>query len=450
MSEIDFPHQFTPRPYQREVMEKVCEGRTKRAVCVWHRRAGKDKTFTNILATMMADRRGSYFYYFPTAQLGRQILWEGMDREGMPFLDHFPRDFIRNPNKQQMSFETVTGSMFRIRGTDDLNVVGTNPIGVVFSETSLQNPMAWEYTRPILAENGGWAIFNGTPRGKNWFYDLYLHARKDPDWWAQLLTVDDTGAIDQKTLDSERRSMPHEIFQQEFYCSWTAGMFGAIYARDVERAREDERIQPFKVSGHPVHTTWDLGSNANTAVVYWQCVGADRRVIDCDFGLRLTTEERVAHMLAKGYSYGYHFLPHDGAAERPNGTSFAEELRAAGLTNVETLDNPGKGAEQARIDYMRSLFPNVWFREDCEGVRTLIDALTHYRYKEGPEDRTWASNVIHHGWESHPSDAFGLLGEAEASGRLPSTSTQIVRPPKIVQGHGDGFRPRKNKIRVIR
>lgn len=447
---LDLPWKFEPRDYQVPVMDAVVNQGVKRAVCVWHRRAGKDKTFTNILTCQMAQRRGSYFYYFPTAQLGRQILWEGMDREGMPFLDHFPPDFICNPNKQQMSFETVTGSMFRIRGTDDLNVVGTNPVGVVFSETSLQNPMAWEFTRPILAENGGWAIFNGTPRGKNWFYKLYHMAKEDPDWFCELLTVDETKAIDQKTLDAEQRSMAREIFLQEYFCSWTAGMFGAIYADLVEQCREEGRIREFNATKHPVHTTWDLGSNQNTAVVYWQIVGQDYKVIDCDFGLRYNTEERVGHMLAKGWDYGYHFLPHDGGAERPNGTSFADELRGAGLRNVEVLDNPGPGAEQARINYMRALFPNIWFRA-CEGSETLVDALTHYRYKEGTEDRTWATSVISHGWESHPSDAFGLIGEAQAVGKIPNQAPTRVRPLRVLSGHGDAWGGgRSKKPKVIR
>ncbi len=145
-------------------------------------------------------------------------------------------------------------------------------------------------------------------------------------------------------------------------------------------------------------------------------MGQDCKVIDCDFGKRLNTEEWVAMMLNKGYTYGHHFLPHDGGAERPNGTSFQIELRDAGLQSVEGLDNPGKGAEQARINRMRALFPNIWFRE-CEGV--LVDALIHYRYKEGTDDWTWMTSIINHGWESHPSDAFCLLGEAGQTERLP-------------------------------
>ena len=80
-------------------------------------------------------------------------------------------------------------------GTDQIINVGINPVGCVFSEFSLQDPKTWAFTRPILRENGGWAIFNFTPRGKNHAYELYLMAKNNPDWFCQKLTIDDTKVL---------------------------------------------------------------------------------------------------------------------------------------------------------------------------------------------------------------------------------------------------------------
>lgn len=63
---------------------------------------------------------------------------------------------------------------------------------MVFSEYAFQNPTAWEVMRPILAENGGWAIFNSTPNGKNHFYELYNMGCANENWYTQKLGVDDT------------------------------------------------------------------------------------------------------------------------------------------------------------------------------------------------------------------------------------------------------------------
>jgi hypothetical protein len=137
----------------------------KRAVAVWHRRAGKDKTLINLIVKKAFERVGAYYYYFPTQAQGRKILWNGIDKEGMPFLDHVPQEIIAQKKDQEMMIRLVNGSIIQLIGTDRAEVVGPNPVGCVFSEYSLQDPRAWDFVRPILAENEGWAVFNYTPRG---------------------------------------------------------------------------------------------------------------------------------------------------------------------------------------------------------------------------------------------------------------------------------------------
>ena len=84
--------------------------------------------------------------------------------------------------------------------------MGSNPVGVVFSEYSVtpKAATAWDYIRPILAENGGWALFIYTPRGHNHGYALYNQA-KAAGWFTELLTGDDTKAIPAGGEGGERR-----------------------------------------------------------------------------------------------------------------------------------------------------------------------------------------------------------------------------------------------------
>jgi len=81
--------------------------------------------------------------------------------------------------------------------------MGTNPTGCIFSEYSLQNPNAWQFLRPILDVNKGWAIFVFTPRGQNHAKELFDNA-KDPKnkdiWFTQLLTVDDTSILTKQEI----------------------------------------------------------------------------------------------------------------------------------------------------------------------------------------------------------------------------------------------------------
>jgi hypothetical protein len=173
-----------------------------------------------------------------------------------------------------------------------------------------------------------------------------------------------------------------------------------------------------------VHTTWDLGSPANTVTCYWQKVDLTYRLIDCDFGLEMTTAERVSHMIDKGYNYGQHFLPHDGKTRGTDNMSFASKLREAGLNNIEVMDNAGQGAEAKRIRSMHDLFPQIYFNETALNHENgMFDALMDYHYKEQRIDGRITSKVDH-GFASHFCDAFGYFSEALASGRMMDNLTK--------------------------
>jgi phage terminase large subunit len=149
--EITIPFNFEPRSYQVPLLSAIDSG-VKRAVSIWHRRSGKDKTLINLVAKKMFERVGTYYYFFPTYSQGKKILWDGMDRMGMKFTDHIPSAVRKRTNDQEMKIEIVNGSMFQVIGTDNIDsIVGTNPIGCIFSEYSLQNPKAWDFVRPILS-----------------------------------------------------------------------------------------------------------------------------------------------------------------------------------------------------------------------------------------------------------------------------------------------------------
>ena len=222
--EIKLPHEYTPREYQLPLWEAFDSG-YNRLLQLWHRRSGKDKTDLNLVAREMQENIGTYYYFFPTYSQGKKALWEGIGRDGFKYIDHFPKELLDGkPNESEMKIRYKSGSLFQIIGTDDVDkIMGTNPRGCVFSEYSLQHPKAWEYIRPILRENKGWAMFNYTPRGKNHGYDLYQMAKNNPKWFVSKLTINDTDVLTEEDMQEERDAgMSEEMIQQEFYCSFTA------------------------------------------------------------------------------------------------------------------------------------------------------------------------------------------------------------------------------------
>jgi hypothetical protein len=172
----------------------------------------------------MATKVGNYYYFLPTYSQAKKVIWEGKTKDGIPFLSFFPPQLIDGkPNDSELKIKFKNGSLFQLIGTDNIdNIVGTNPIGCVFSEFPLQDPKAWNFIRPILAENGGWAIFNGTPRGKNHAWQV-LNIGKESGWFTEILTVDDTNVIPREALEEERAQMPQDLFEQEYYCKFIDG-----------------------------------------------------------------------------------------------------------------------------------------------------------------------------------------------------------------------------------
>ena len=248
MKTISIPYKFDPKPYQLPVLKALQQG-AKRAVICWHRRAGKDKVCLNAMIKAMAEKemqgsKGIYYYFTPTYTQGRKILWDAIDKSGMRFIDHFPSSFISKVNDGEMKIWTKNGSLFQVVGTDRIDsVVGSNPVGCVFGEYSLQNPKAWDYMRPALAENNGWAIFNFTPRGTNHAHAL-LQQGKEAGWFTQTLTVEDTQAISEEALEQEQQQMPPALFEQEYNCKFINGANQYFRKIDENIYREKMVIDP--------------------------------------------------------------------------------------------------------------------------------------------------------------------------------------------------------------
>src|SRR5687768_3063966 len=213
-------------------------GEYRRYCGVTHRRAGKDRTWWNTMIWEAMVHPGVYYYWLPTFAWAKRVIWYGMTSEGHRFLEDIPKEAVARRhgfNEAELRISLANGSIIQLVGSDNISssLVGTNPIGNVFSEYAIGNPEGWEYVRPILAENKGWAAFIFTPRGRNHGYELAQVAEESHDWYYELKTVEDTfrdapgedgsPVITPEVVERERRTgMPEELVQQEYYCSFVA------------------------------------------------------------------------------------------------------------------------------------------------------------------------------------------------------------------------------------
>lgn len=405
---IIVPIAWEPRGYQFPLWNYMENG-GKRAVAVWHRRGGKDTTALNITVTQALMRPGLYWHLLPTYAQGKKIVWDGRSKEGRPMLSYWPDQMIKSINNTEMKIELTNDSIWQVVGTDNVDrLVGANPVGCVFSEYSLQDPAAWDYIRPILAENDGWAIFIYTPRGNNHGRKLFDMAKKNAKWFSELLTRDDTEAISEQAIQDERDSgMDEETIQQEFYCSFHTSLKGAYYARQFEAIHNEKRITSVPwVPQLPVHTAWDLGMNDMMFIWMFQIVGQEIHVIDVYHNSGEGLEHYAKELHKRPYMYSDHFAPHDiKVRELGTGKSRYEVAWKLGVKfkvvkNLPLLDG---------IQAVRNILPRCWFDE--KKTEYGVEALKQYTKKF---DETTKQFMDHpdHNWTSHPADAFriGALG----------------------------------------
>ena len=243
--EIQIPYKFEPRKYQLPLLNALDNG-YKRAIIVWNRRSGKDKTCFNYMIKKAFEKKGTYFYFLPTYAQAKKVIWDNIDNDGFKMLDHIPKELAKSVNSQELKVELINGSIIQLIAADEFakSGVGTNPMGVVFSEYSISSPNSWKFVSPILAANDGWAIFNFTPRGMNHAYNLLQQFKGNDKWWTQVLTVDDTHVFTQEALEEERRNNPQDFFEQEYYCKFIEGagqFFKGIQNILIE---ESDKIEP--------------------------------------------------------------------------------------------------------------------------------------------------------------------------------------------------------------
>jgi hypothetical protein len=241
--EIKIPHAFSPRPYQLNLLKALDNG-IKRAIIVWNRRSGKDKTCFNYMIKKAIITKGTYFYFLPTYSLAKKVVWDNIDNDGFKMLEHIPKELIKSTNGTELKIELINGSIIQLIGADEFKKggVGTNCIGVVFSEFSITNPEAWNYVSPILAVNGGWAIFNFTPRGMNHAYTHLQKYKENPKWFVEILTNNETKVLQGEALEEERQNNPQDFFEQEYYCKFIEGA-GQFFKR-IDQAKIEEEDTP--------------------------------------------------------------------------------------------------------------------------------------------------------------------------------------------------------------
>lgn len=357
---------------------------------------------------------------YPTYSQGRKILFDAVlsDKTGGSFLDFIPKELIKAINNTEMKIRFTNGSLIQVLGSDNYDsLVGTNPKGIVLSEYALQDPRAYQYLRPALSANNGFALFITTPRGKNHAYSLFEIAKNNPDeWFAYHLTLDDTRHIPYEMIEQERQSgeLSEDMILQEYYCDWSLGVEGSYYSKYIDKLKLEHRISevPWEAAFR-VNVAFDIGVRDSTCLIFYQCIGQTVRIIDCYERNKEGLEHYIQVINSKPYTYGRFWAPHDIAVtEWGTGISRLEKARQLGLKFETKMVNNKMVSALPNLSIMdgieavRSAFSKIWIDE--KKCAPLIKALENYRQTYDAKKKVYSSQPLHDQF-SHYADAMRYL-----------------------------------------
>lgn len=389
---------YEPRPLQGQLHKDLI----RYNVLVAHRRFGKtvfciNELIDRALFNKLPDPR--YAYIAPFFNQAKDVAWEYLKRYTRPIPGS-------QPNESELRVDLPNKARVRLYGADNPDRLrGLYLDGVVLDEYGQMNPTIWpEIIRPMLVDRQGWAIFMGTPFGRNHFAEMFDEHFQDPDWLVKRFRASETEIINPVELHNARKTMTEDQYNREFQCSFDAAIPGAYYARLIQQAEDDNRVTRVPYDpGYPVDTAWDLGMDDMTAIWFFQEIGLSLHVIDYYENNNEEPPHYAGVIRAKPYkSYGCHYLPHDGGNRGVlSKNTYEDQLRSQEIGRI----NVGiKRPPLERVNAVRKLLPKCVF--DRQKTLKGVEALRMYHTEYDDDKKTFKETPLHD-WSSHAADAFG-------------------------------------------
>ena len=394
----------------REVFEDFHKRKERWAVLVAHRRCGKTVACINelIVKALLENKKDAqYAYIAPYYAQSKSIAWQ--------YLLKFSEPFRTNQNQSELWIELFNKARIRLFGADNPDALrGLYLDGVILDEYADMKPSVWgSVLRPLLSDRLGWAVFIGTPKGHNAFYDVFSNAEKQENWFVRVLRASQTKLLADAELKDAFGSMTPDQYLQEFECSFEAAIVGAYYGKEMRNLTDEGRITNVEYDPlFPCHTSWDLGYSDDTAIFWFQAVHGEIRVLDyhssngenIDYYTNLIKSKEREY----GYKYGTHWLPHDARAKTlsSGGKSVIEQI--ATKIPIETLKIVPNLSLQDGIQASRMALQRAWFDTKCQEG---IECLRQYQ-REYDEDKKVFRDKPRHDWTSHGADAWRYLSIA--------------------------------------
>lgn len=337
-------------------------------------------------------------YVAPTFGQAKHIVWRQLKNRLTDL------NWIKKINETELTITLRNNSRIYLKGADAYDRLrGGQYNFIVIDEMADIVPEAWyETLRPTLSNTLGKALFIGTPKGLNHFYDLYQMSAVDKEHWASYsFTTLEGGNVPEDEITQARRDLDSKTFKQEYEASFET-FSGRIYYA-FERALNVQ--EPETLNTATIYVGADFNVSPMSAVIA-QREGDDLYVID-EIKMYSSNTNELADEIKTRY-------PKSKVWIYPDPAGSARKTSAGGVTDHIILANQGFVVKAPRSHTpVRDRINAVNSRLcDSTGIRHLfvsakckytIESLERQIYKEGTSQPDKESGY------DHMNDALGYM-----------------------------------------
>ena len=245
-----------PHPKQLEVLNSKARFRVMMA----GRRFGKSLISQDISIDRGINKE-NVAYITPTYQLGKIFFTE--------ILKSLPIEIYRK-NEADLVINFITGGSIRFFTGERLDALRGLKFHLVIIDEASYIPNlqeGWNNSiRPTLTDYKGKAIFLSTPKGKNYFYSLYMKS-DEPDWESFKFTTYDNPHIDATEIDAAKIQLPNVVFEQEYMANPMENAANPFGSEHINKCTKELSRQPTDYYGI------DLAKSVDWTVI----IGMDRQ-----------------------------------------------------------------------------------------------------------------------------------------------------------------------------
>jgi len=411
----------------REAFVPFHNRKARWSTLVCHRRAGKTVALVNDLLIGALECRlpnPQLAYIAPNYQQAKRIAWE--------YLKHYSAPLIAQTHESELRVTLKNSAKIYLLGAEKADSLrGMYLDGAVMDEYASIRPATYtQVIRPALSDRNGWAVFSGTPMGKNHFYDAFRFSRENAEWFTMLLKASESNIIDPVELDALKRQMDPADYAQEFECSFDAALKGAIYGQDMELAEREGRIADFDLDPNlPLDVICDLGYTDDTVLTFFQLHRDGPVIHEVYSNNEMEWDSYLDEMDIRDVRTIY--LPHDAKAKNlQTGRSIVEQTIKRGYRPNIVPDHKlrdGIAATRKILPFMR------WNKSLTSGA---VEAMKSYRREWDDKLGCYRDRPVHD-WSSHVADCIRYLGVIFQN--LPVSKSRLILPESITREANYGF-----------